>query len=340
MWFKNLQLFQLTEEFPWSAESLAERLQDFAFEKCAAMQAKSQGWICPSQQEDGSLMHSANGFILLCLKTEEKLIPAGVLNDMLADKVQDIETRQGRKIRKKEKQQIKEELYQSLLPRAFSRHAQVYAYIDLQDNWLVVNTSSLNKAESFCDYLRRSLGSLKIKLPEVEPISMMMTAWLQRNDYPEDLTIEDTCVLEDSAEGGTIRCKKQNLLAEDIQALIGEGRTVAQLTLSWREQMLFTLKQDFSIGGIKYLEIIQDQARDIYTETDQARFDADFTIMTETLRHFLRSLIQSVGKDSNAPPQPRATITSTNQRTELATDSTTQTGTSFDETDPEKQAEL
>lgn len=310
MWFKNIQIFQFTEQCELTADQLQQDLGFHQFKSCLSTAHSSMGWTAPiGDTEDAPLVHAANGFLLICLKLEEKILPASVVNDMLNEKVQSIEAQTGRKPGRRERNNMREDLVHSLLPRAFSKLTKLYGYIDPTHGWLVLNTASANKADLFLDYLRKSIGSLKIQLPEIQPISMLLTDWIMTNQYPAEFSIDDTCVLEDSGEGGTIRCQRQDLLSEEIKGLLETGREIAQLTLTWRDQIRFTLTRELVIKSIKFLEIIQDQAKDIMTETAEQQFDASFTIMTETLRALIETLIGIFGKqaeqsDTDTTSQP------------------------------------
>ena len=49
-------------------------------------------------------------FIMFCARKDEKLLPASVVNDALAEKVTEIEQQQARKISRKEKAQFKDDV--------------------------------------------------------------------------------------------------------------------------------------------------------------------------------------------------------------------------------------
>ena len=295
MWFKNLQLFQFIDQFELSAEALEQELQYHAFEPCPTHLPRSEGWAAPLGEEDAPLVHASNGMLLFCLKSEEKIIPAAVVKEEFDIKCKVFEKNQNRKIRKKERDELKTEVYDSLLPRAFSKSTCTYAYIDPVEGWLIVNTASASKAEDLTVQLRKTLGSLKIQLPEVQSIPLLLTDWLVTNVYPKSFVIQDTCVLNDTKEGGTIRCNKQNLMGDDIQTLL-DGREVSQLALTWKEQINLVLTEDFAVKSLRFLEMVQDQANDIYTETEQARFDATFTIMSLTIRELIVELMDIFAK--------------------------------------------
>ncbi|MDC0535616.1 recombination-associated protein RdgC [Francisellaceae bacterium] len=291
MWFKNVTLFEYIDDFNIDIQNLNAQLQENSFKPCSNTVPMSIGWVSPTGNDHIDLVHTANGCSLIALKTEEKIVPASVIKDQLQEKVDEIELRDNRKLRKKEKETLKEEIYQDLLPRAFTKSNTLYAYIDNKNGWLIVNTSSSRKAEDFSVMLRKAIGSLKIRLPDMSQISTLLTNWVLQNDYPQDYVVEDNCVLKDDDSAGVIRCQKQNLISEDITALVESGREVVQLSLSWKDQISFMITDDFVLKSIKYLEVIQDQAKDIHTESGIEQLDADFTIMTATLAELINSLV-------------------------------------------------
>ena len=295
MWFKSLQIFKFIENFTESVESMATQLEAQRFLPCRTVDMSTQGFVAPNGDKEGPLVYAANGFLMFCLQREDKIVPATVVKQMLDEKVAEIEAAQGRKVRKREKENLKEDIMHQLVMRAFSKISKTYAYIDTIDGYLVVNASNHAKAEEFSVALRGVLGSLKIEVPKVQSVTTLMTHWLKSNEYPAEFTVNDQCILSDPKDKGSIRCQRQNLFAEDIQNLIHEGRMVSELSLSWSEQVSFGLKEDFSIKSIKFLELVQDQARDVAAETTAARFDADFSIMAGTLRNLIRGLFEAFG---------------------------------------------
>ena len=294
MWFKNLQIFKLTEAVPYNPEALWEKLTAKQFKPCRTFLPKSMGWAPPLEAEEGEspLVHGANGFMMLCLQTEEKIVPAGVLRDKVKEKVAEIESQENRRVYNKERNTIKDEIYQQMVSQAFSRISKIHAYIDTQENLLVIDTPSQTKAEEFCTMLRKCADNMQLVIPEVQSPALLMTKWLYQQTAPLNFIIEDACVLEDKGDDGTtVRVKGQDLLSANIKAFLDDGCQVTQLALSWTEQVRFTMKDDFSIRQIKFLEGVKALAKDAFTETNAQRFDADFTIMTESLRHFLKDLM-------------------------------------------------
>ncbi|MCB1868810.1 MAG: recombination-associated protein RdgC, partial [Gammaproteobacteria bacterium] len=122
---------------------------------------------------------------MICMRREEKVLPAAVVNQQLDRRVRDLEESQGRKVRRREKGEIKDEILLDLLPKAFTKTVLTYAYIDSRNGWLVVDAASSKRAEELISLLRETLGSLPLRPLEVNssPVQVM-TNWLQGGSLP------------------------------------------------------------------------------------------------------------------------------------------------------------
>jgi len=118
MWFKNLHIFRFLQPFTLSANALHEQLTEATFQPCGKMDMGSMGWVPPLGRENDSLVHSTNNCIIFTARKEEKILPASVVREFVNDKVEEIETQQMRKVRKREKDEIREEVLLDLIPRA------------------------------------------------------------------------------------------------------------------------------------------------------------------------------------------------------------------------------
>ena len=301
MWFKNLTIFRLTETFSLSAEELEEKLSALAFRPCGSHDEFSLGWVSPVGK-DAPLVHSANGFFMICTKKEERVLPASVLAEMLQEKITEQEEEQGRKLSKKERTALKDELIFELLPRAFTFSRKLYAYIDVKGGFLVVDSASTGKAEDLVSLLRKCLGSLPaVPLNTVEKPIANMTDWLISQQYPKDIKIEDECELRAPEEaGGVIRCKRHDLFLPEIKNHLDIGKQVIKLAVSWDNRMSFVLDENLSIKRLKFLDLVQDQVADSNAEDEAARFDVDFSIMTLELANFIPRLLEIFGGELKA----------------------------------------
>ncbi len=297
MWFKNLAIFRLTESFTLSATDLAKKLEQMPFRPCGKHEDSSFGWTAPLGRNSELLVHQANGFMMICAKKEEKVLPTAVINEMVQEKVLELETKQGSKLSRKERNSLKDEIIFELLPKAFSFSRIAYAYIDPKGGWVVVDAASAKKAEDLLSSVRRCLGSFPIvPLNTVEKPSMVMTEWLMKNQAPKGIGIEDECELRSPEdEGGILRCKNHDLALPEIKNHLQKGKLVIKLALNWEDRISFILDEELAVKRLRLLDVIQDQITDINAETDAERFDADFSIMTLEFANFLPRLVELFG---------------------------------------------
>ncbi len=303
MWFKNLTLFRLTEPFTLSPDELQTQLETMRFRPCGSHEETSLGWTAPIGNQ-GILVHAANGFMMICANHEKKLLPAGVIREKLDDRVEEIEIKENRKLAKKEKTQLKDELIFDLLAKAFSFSQKTYAYLDPKNGWLAVDTSSTKNAEDLLTLLRKSLGSLPAKcISTVNNPIKVMTDWLLNQSSPSDVGVEDECELRSpEEEGGIIRCKRHDLALPEIQNHLDSGKEVVKLAINWDDRIAFILDQNLTIKRLRFLDLVQDQLQDENgLEDETARFDTEFTIMSAELQQLIGRLVDLFGGE--AKPQ-------------------------------------
>jgi len=285
MWFKNIRAYRLTSPFDLSPEKLGQKLTGRSFVPCAKSQAVALGWVPPLEGGSEELVHAAAGRLLIKLKREEKLLPATVVREQLDEKVAAIESEQGRKVYRKERLNLKDEIVQDCLPRAFSRSTHVYAYIDVGANWIFVDAASATRAEELLNLLRECIGSFPVLLPQVNNApSAVMTAWLLHRSLPGDFELGQECELrEPGEEGGVVRCRGVDLLSEEVETHLHAGKQVTRLALGWDERLHLLLAEDLCLRRIKFADELMKENEEIPEADQAARMDADFALMADAV---------------------------------------------------------
>ena len=296
MWFKQAQLFKLENSF--SAIELEGYLEQLPFTPCPSGLPISQGWISPTDEEDASLVYTAKEFLLICLQTEAKLLPAKILRQKLNEKVKEIQLAQSRKVSYKEKSSIKQQVYNELLPKAFGVIYRDYALIDTKNNWLILNTNSTKNTESFVAFFKRSLSKIKIVPPETKKLSPILTDWLLNDSHSKSLNIEDACVLKDpKQEERIIRIQKQDLSAGYVQSLIKNNFEISQMKMTWSDQVTFVLKNDFTLQSLQYQDTLVELSDADKSYSEEESFKADFFIMSGVLTKIFSELLEALAKN-------------------------------------------
>ncbi|SFU70931.1 recombination-associated protein RdgC [Xenorhabdus koppenhoeferi] len=300
LWFKNLMIYRLNREISLSADELEKQLSPLAFTPCGSQDMMKTGWVSPMGFHGEALTHASGNQILICARKEEKMLPSPVIKQELQSKITRLEGEQHRKLKKTEKDSLKDEVIHTLLPRAFSRFSQTYIWIDIVNNLIIVDAASAKRAEDNLALLRKTLGSLPVvPLTFTDPIELTLTKWVRSGNLPAGYALMDEAELKAiQEEGGVIRCKKQELVSDEIATHIESGKYVTKLALDWEERIQFMLSDDGSLKRIKFSETLRDQNDDIDREDVAQRFDADFTLMTGELTALIKNTIDALGGEA------------------------------------------
>lgn len=298
MWFKNLLTYRLTQDIPFEPEALEAALASKPARPCASQELTTYGFVAPfGKGADAPLVHVSGEFLLIAARKEERILPSSVVNDAVKEKVEEIETEQMRKVYKKERDQIKDEIIQAFLPRAFIRRSMIFAAIAPRLGMILVNSASAKRAEDLLSTLREVMGSLPVRPVTVKIApTATMTDWVKSQQAAEGFYVLDECELRDTAEdGGIVRCKRQDLTGEEIQLHLSTGKVVTQLALAWQDKLSFVLDDKTVIKRLKFEELLQEQAEQDAGDEAEQQFDASFTLMMMTFSEFLPVLFEALG---------------------------------------------
>ena len=217
-----------------------------------------------------------------------------------AKRVREIEQREGRPVRGRRRAEIKDDVIFEMLPRAFTRSRVSHAWVDPGAGWLAVDAASPRKAEEMITFLRETLETLPvIPLAVASAPHAVMTGWLTSGEIPLDFHVEDECDLLDPGEDrGTVRARRQDLGSEEIRTHLDAGKVVTQLALTFEDRLSFVLDQRLTVKRLKFLDIVQEAAREVDAENAAERFDADFAVMSLELARFLPRLVEAFGGEA------------------------------------------
>lgn len=301
MWFKNLQLYRLSLPVNLTAESLNQALAKLAFAPSTSMDLQNQGWASP--RDNDLLVHTVNQQMLIMLGTEKKLLPASVINQVCKAKATELEEQQGFKPGRKQMKDLKEQVTDELLPRAFSIRSNTWAWIDPVNGWLVVDAASPAKADALLKPLLKvvndvTLYSLRTKQSPVAA----MTAWLAADEAPAGFTIDQDTELRSTGEDkAAVRYVSHTIDPDDVRRHIAAGKQCTRLALTWADRISFVLTESLAIRRVTALDVIKENS-DSKLQNDEERFDSDFVLMTGELNKMLGDLVAALGGET--PQQP------------------------------------
>ncbi len=318
MFFKNIRLFCLTEPFGYSQEELEDQLSDQLFSPCSNYEKSRLGWVSPlgeafddTPDEDGEvnlppLTHVIGDFIMVCAQKQDRILPASVVRQETEEKVAEIEQRQARKVYRKEKREIQDNVYASLLPRAFTKNQQTFAYISVKQKLLAVDSASAPRAEEVVNLLRDSLESFPVGLPNSRTApGDVLTRWLRASKAAPNFAIGEDAVLHNPLDSSNVvRCASQDLTGDEIATHLEAGKQAKSLALSWNGVIHCMVNDDLSIKRLQFEAIEEDNAG-MEDATPAQKFDQDFALMTLELDNFFTELFNAFGGLDEPRPMSR-----------------------------------
>lgn len=299
MWFKNLQIYRLPAPWSMSADQLEPLLAPQAFAACTSLDMQSQGWISP--RDNGMLVYSTHRQMLLALQTEKKLLPSSVINQVAKAKAAELEEQQGFKPGKKQMRELKEQVTDELLPRAFNIKRTTWVWIDPVNGWLVVDAGSPGKAEEVLKLLIKAIDKFPMETLRTtrSPVAAM-TDWLAADEAPFNFTVDQDTELRATGEGkATVRYVRHALEADDLRRHIAAGKQCTRLALTWADRISFVLTESLALKRVAALDVLKE-GNEGMSKNDDERFEADFTLMTGELAKMLADLVKALGGEIRA----------------------------------------
>lgn len=278
MWPKNATILGISPK----AQFPIEQLQAARFVPATDLQLVSSGF---SPVRDGELAYKQGKHTLLHFTIEKKHIPASAVAVKLEERCAELEEQQGFAPGKKARKQLKEDVIDSLLPRALATRRTTAIWIDQDQHRVVIDSAS----NPVIDEIQRALLKLfgDIGLQDVRwPRAAVMTDWL--GEAPTDFTNDDSVVLE-YGNGKVVKFGKADLGHADVLEHVQAGAAVQAMAMTYGSKVSFVMTDNNQIRRIKPLDILREGAA---AEKDVDRFDNDFHLMTRELGCLVDALVQ------------------------------------------------
>ncbi|TAL62741.1 MAG: recombination-associated protein RdgC [Legionella sp.] len=289
MWFNNALIYQFELD---EAVDLNASLKEESLKPCPPHARFIYGWLPTFADE---MVHEVTGSAFICMGKEERILPRGVINKILAEKIQQIENQHGRVVKRAEKAQLAEDLEFELLPKSFCVQKRLCAILDKTSKRLIVNAGSNTQASQLTSLLRKSVAGLSIEpLTHTENLAIRFAEWIQTpGSLPNDFQLASDCVLFSlDNEKKRVHCKGYELPAEEILTLLAQGMATAEISLIWKERIQFTLTHDFTFKRLKSLDYLIDQFTEISKiDEEYQQKDAALALLSGELRELTQDLL-------------------------------------------------
>lgn len=316
---KNAIIYRIPKTWTMPAGAAVEEALDSArFVPCGPTQTESSGWVEPRGEKHGALLECVGGHSIFKLCTETRSVPASAVKTKLDEKLALILQETGRKPGGQRKKELKEEIIQELLPRAFTKTATTTVWLNPRDGFLVVGAGSVGKADKVVTALVELLtvagdGITVSGVDTHTSPSTAMSAWLATREAPYNFTVDRECELKlPDSERSTVRYSRHTLDIDEVVRHIQQGKQATQLALTWDGRVSFVLTDAMLVKKIDFLDVVVDEhSKDGDGKGDT--FDADVAIATGELSKLIPDLIEALGGERTvdaAPTAPAAAVVS------------------------------
>lgn len=314
MFFRNLTFLRFPKTWgalvptePDIAAGMHEMLHEARLRPVGPLEMMTAGFVSPFGRDDDELTHTLGTATLITIGTEEKILPAAVVNDLLQRKLDEIEEREGRRPSARARKRLKDDLLHELLPRAFVKPGRTAAYFDFDNALIVVDTSSRRAAENVASEVRGVVGSFPA-LPlnaEVAPRSVL-TGWLAGEPLPDGISLGEECEMRDPIDGGAVvRLQNAELRSEEVDQHLQAGLQCTRLALCLDDHLSFVLGEDLGVRKLRFLDGALDELSELDEESVRAELDARFALQVGELRRLWVILAESF-KVSEVDPATEA----------------------------------
>ena len=170
---------------------------------------------------------------------------------------------------------------------------RIWGYVDLKEKVIAIDTAQDSIAERFLRRLKAPFDGLDIRpLKFNEPTDKLLTG-VFLGGAPAQFSLGRECRMQDSAEvKSVVRWTDFDLDDQIIRNHVANGMRLTHVAMVYENTMSFVLDQNGAITKLRLLGMDDDRQ-----ENDEplARLDAEFVLITGTLRKLLGDLKKVLG---------------------------------------------
>jgi len=292
--FRNIRLYRTASPWPATEEELSKSLGEQSFVPCGAFSEKSGGWEAPTNDKSGLFCRRLAGADLLQLRTQTRVLPVAAVKEALEIRLAEYRERMAQEPPRSELRRLKEQTRDELVPKALVKSDRIRGFYLQDENILGIETATPTNAEWFIDHLRKALGRLHCSplAFEKSPLELLSKVFMGRGVARFELGRE--CRMQSQLDNKSIVSWRDLDLDDDsIRHHLTEGMQLTHLGLSYDSILALVLSTDCVISKFKFFE---GEAVDTTDDEDPiARQDADFILMTGSLKRILQDLSKELG---------------------------------------------
>jgi len=291
--FRNVRYYRLESSWPASEEKVSKKLELAGFEPCGPLTERSSGWVPVDPDTSELLARRVNGADLVRLRSQSRVLPPAVINEELEARIEDFRRRMQESPNRREKRRLKAETRDELLPKALLKSDRIWGYVDLKEKVLGIDTAQDAAADRFLRRLQAAFDGLRIRpLQYQQPVDELLTG-IFLGGAPRQFAVGRECRMQDAGDASSIvRWTDFDLSDKTIQNHVAGGMRLTHLAIEYDNVMSCVLSENGVISKLRFLGMDDDNEDH---NDPLARQDAEFVLVTGTLRRLLADLRKALG---------------------------------------------
>jgi recombination associated protein RdgC len=291
--FRNLRFYRLDCAWPDSEKALSKNLEQAGFKACGPLTERSSGWEPIDSDTSNLLARRVNGADLLRLRSQSRVLPTSVIKEELESRINDFRQRMNESPSPREKRRLKAEARDELLPKAMLKSDRISGYVDIKDKILAVSAANDSAAERFIQCLHAPIDGFNIApLQYKQPVDELLTG-IFFEDAPSQFALGRECRMRDPADTGSIvRWTDFELSDSAIRNHVANGMHLTHLAIEYDNVVRFVLDHNGVISKLGFVGMDDDS---VDHQDPLARMDAEFVLITGTIRRLLGDLRKLLG---------------------------------------------
>ena len=291
--FRNAHFFRLEGTWPESEDAVSKRLDGSAFKPCGPLTERSSGWVPIDADSSDTLARRVNGADLIRLRSQSRVLSASVINEELEIRIDEYRARMSEKPNAREKRRLKAETRDELLPKAMLKSDRISGYIDIKEKVLAVDAGQNAATERFLLHLRAPFDQVAINpLQFNRPVGELLNK-IFFGSAPSQFSLGRECRMQDAADVRSIvRWSDFDLTDKTIKEHVANGMRLTHLAIVYDNLLSCVLDEEGVIRKMRFLGA-DDEGDD--SGDPLTRMDAEFVLMTGTLRHMLADMKKLLG---------------------------------------------
>ena len=288
---RNAVVFSIPSGWPFSSQETGELLGRRAFLPCSGLQPSAEGFVPP--REEAQLCHFVHGRLLMCHQVEEKLLPAQVVDDAVEARAQAIHEREGYWPGRRHRKELKEEAVAELLPQAFSRRRRSLVWVYPPAGLLVVEASSVGKAEAVLSCMRAALENLPVQPLDTErDPGVVLASWLLDGEALVPFSLGSDCKLKSPVgDKPSVSYSRIDIACDEVQQHVRDGKWPEHVGLEFDGQLSLVVTGGLEMKRLSLLGVVEENEALHAAE----QFDADFLLIAAAVEMAAVALLISCG---------------------------------------------